>query len=507
MIYSTLVRKLLVLPYLAAFALLATACHKTPSNPSGDDDPLNPFKPVDNSVCVDAPILMPTSGKPTLGTAGKIIVTKTDDGSQVDMIDLEDLATVTIRDDGQMIPKEQITKDTKLNTFHDVLTSGGRYRVVHYTPLRATDNGLEIRLHTGVLTFDTEYKVTVEASVTEGQTEAWETTFKTKKKPGSTIMPDLIVAQNGKQDFCTVGGALNYASTLGKSTAITIQVTPGTYTDMLYLRDKDNVTVKGSGILRTYAVIAYANNESYESGSGSASTSKPVLGQAIGASGGRGLFLVENCNNLTLEKLTIRNTFGELKGQAETIYFNSGSNAHKLTIEDCELWSFQDTFLCKGLVYVHKSLIAGHCDYIWGYPKACLFEDCEICSLEAGYIVQARIQGQNDKGFVFLNCQLTAGDDAPYGKTYLARSGGDTNYYDNVTFIGCTMYPVIHSQGWYNNPRPNPSMPNATYGWKEYGSKDKDGNDIYGHNSYGCYLTEETAKNYSSKEAVLGADF
>jgi hypothetical protein len=50
-------------------------------------------------------------------------------------------------------------------------------------------------------------------------------------------------------------------------------------------------------------------------------------------------------------------------------------------------------------------------------------------------------------------------------------------------------------------------MPNATYGWKEYGSKDKDGNDIDGHNSYGCYLTEETAQNYSSKEAVLGADF
>ena len=511
------------------FLLLAAACHKTPSTPSGDDDPTPPTPPApveDPSVCVDAPILMPTSGKPALGTAGKIIVTKADtkaddDTQVVDMIDLADLATVTIREDGQMIPKKQITAETILNTFHDILTSGGRYRVVHYTPLRATDNGLEIRLHTGVLTFDTEYKVTVEAGVTDGQTEAWETTFKTKKKPDGTIMPDLVVAQNGKQDFCTVGGALNYAATLDKSKDVSIVVTPGTYTDMLYLRNKDNVKIRGTAISRSQVVIAYANNESYEYGTGggisySDPDKKPVLGEAIGASGGRGLFLVENCDNLTLENLTIKNTFGQLKGQAETIYFNSGSNAHKLIIENCELWSFQDTFLCKGLVYVHNSLIAGHCDYIWGYPKACLFEDCEILTRafsDKAFIVQARIQGQNDKGFVFLNCELTAEDGTPERMTYLARAtdhsleASNKITYDNVTFIGCTMYPVIHSQGWYNSPRPNPSMPNALSGWKEYGSKDPDGNLIYGHNSYGCYLTDDTAPNYSSKEAVLGKDF
>ena len=486
---------------LSLLIMTVAACHKTPATPSEGDDPTPP-PVVDNSVCIDAPILMPASAKPTLGTAGKIVVTKASDDSQVDLIDLADLATVTIREDGQMVPKEQITAETKRNTFHDILPSGGRYRIVHYTPLLATDKGLEIRLHTGVLTFGTEYKVTVDAGVIEGQDEAWVTTFKTKKKPESTS--ELIVSLDGKKDFCTVEGALNYASTLGKSMAVTILVLPGTYADMLYLRDKDNLTIRGTAISRSQVVIAYANNENYESGSGGASGSKPALGQAIGASGGRGLFLVENCDNLTLENLTIENTFGELKGQAETIYFNSGSNAHKLTIENCELWSFQDTFLCKGLVYVNKSLIAGHCDYIWGYPKACLFEDCEIRSLAAGYIVQARIQAQNDKGFVFLNCQLTAGDDVPDGKMYLARSGGDSSKYDNVTFINCTMYPVIHSQGWYNNPRPNPSMPNATYGWKEYGSKDKDGNPLYGHNSYGLYLTEETAQAYSSREAVLG---
>jgi pectin methylesterase-like acyl-CoA thioesterase len=49
-------------------------------------------------------------------------------------------------------------------------------------------------------------------------------------------------------------------------------------------------------------------------------------------------------------------------------------------VENCSLISWQDTFLCKGYVWVHNSLIAGHVDYIWGYPNACLFEDCEIRS-------------------------------------------------------------------------------------------------------------------------------
>ena len=444
---------------------------------------------------------MSSSAKPVLGTAGSIYVTRVSDGKVVDRIDLADLSGVTVRDDGQMIPKEQITSETVFNTFHDALYSGGRYRAVHYTPLRATDKGLEIKLHSGVLDYGTEYKVTVDAGVIQGLSNAWETTFKTRARPETTS--ELKVNPNGEGDFCTINGALKFASSLGKSEAVTILVAPGTYPEMLYLRDKENVTIKGTG-KRSQSVIAYANNESYENGSGGALTAKPATGKKIGTSGGRALFLVENCNNLTLENLTIRNTFGELKGQAETIYFNSGSNAHRLNIENCELWSFQDTFLCKGLVYVHKSLIAGHCDYVWGYPKACLFEDCEIRSLADGYIVQARIQGAGDKGFVFLNCRLTAGSGVQDGKVYLARSGGDSNYYDNVTFIGCTMYPIISSQGWYNSPRPNPSMPNATSGWKEYGSKDSSGNPIYGHNSYGIYLTDDTAKAFSSKEAVLG---
>ena len=221
----------------------------------------------------------------------------------------------------------------------------------------------------------------------------------------------------------------------------------------------------------------------------------------------RGVCLFENCDELVLGNLTLKNTFGA-QGQAEVIYFNSGSNAHKLTIENCALHSLQDTFLVKGQVWVHNSLIAGNVDFICGYPKACLFEDCEIrCEkYSKGFILQARVPGADDKGFVFLNCRITAGEGAADGTMYLARSGGSTDYYDNVTFVNCTMADVFAPAGWYTDPAPNPASATASSGWKEYGSKDASGNalSLTGRASCAKVLTEAEAAAYASRSAVLG---
>ena len=452
--------------------------------------------PFPQKVCVDEPLVLPMDKKPVLGSSGLIRVFTTD-GKEVDRIDLADMATVTVRDDGVMIPKAQITAETPLNTFMDVLQSGYRYRIVHYTPLRVRDDALVIRLHSGVLEFGKSYYVTVDESVCGKAVAAGEWHFTAKEKPST-----LKVAADGSADFCTVQGALNYASTLSKDTEVTVEVGSGTFEEMLFLRDKNKLTVKG--VSRDATVIRYPNNESYCSGSGASSTSKPTLGKAIGTPGGRGLFLVENCDELTLQDLTIENSFNQQKGQAETIYFNSGNNTHRLTIENCALLSWQDTFLTKGKVWVHKSLIAGHCDYIWGYPDACLFEDCEIRSRAAGYIVQARVPSASSKGFVFLRCTLTAESGVKDGSMYLARSGGDASVFDNVVYVNCTMGPVIAAAGWETSKTPNPSSPTATTGWREYGSVDPSGKAVTGHNAYGKVLTAEEAEPYSSRAAVLG---
>jgi len=444
-------------------------------------------------MCVDAPLVLELDSAPTLGTSGLIKVFKAD-GTEVDRINLADMATVTVRDDGVMLPNSQIANDASYTTFMDALPSGGRYRIVHYTPLQIKGKNLVINLHSGVLAFDTEYYVTVDESVCGKAVAAGEWNFTTTSSPSTT---EIRVSADGTADFCTLQRALSHCAD-----GAVITLADGTYDGLLYLRDKKNITVKGNS--RDKVKIAYPNSETYQNGSGGGTSSRPSVGSKVGSNGGRSLWLVENCDNLVLENLTVENTFGNLKGQAECIYFNSGSNAHKLTIEKCNLISYQDTFLCKGEVWVHNSLIAGHCDYIWGYPKACLFEDCEIRSRAAGYIVQARVPQADAKGFVFLNCNLTAESGVASDSMYLARSAGQDDCFDNVVYVNCTMSPAIRKAGWLGSPAPNPATPTATSGWREYNSKAPDGTAVTGHNTYGKVLTASEAEPYSSKAAVLG---
>ena len=463
-----------------------------------------PPDPSSTVLCVDAPLVIPFDSTPTLGTSGLVQVFKAD-GTLVDRIDLADLSKVDILSDGTMVPKGAdadagkiaIDNDSPFHTFMDALHSN-QYRIVHYTPFRIKGKTLEIKLHNEALSFGESYYVTLDASVAGKAIGKDDMPFTVKAAPsGSTFK----VASDGSGDFCTVQGALSYVSTLKKDDTVTIEIGEGTYQELLFLRNKNNVTIKGAS--REKSVIAYPNNDSYETGSGGSVSAKPSRGASIGKSGGRSVFLVESCDNLTLENLTIENTYSipSHKGQAETIYFNSN---YKLTVENCSLISWQDTFLCKGKVWVHNSLIAGHVDYIWGYPEACLFEDCEIRSRAGGYLIQARVPSVSNKGFVFLNCKLTAESGVKDGSMYLARSGGSKDYFDNVVFVNCIMDPVIATAGWHTNPAPNPSVPTATAGWREYGSVDTAGKAVTGHNASGKVLTAAEAEPYSSRKAVLG---
>lgn len=461
-----------------------------------------PPDPSATVLCVDAPLVVEVGSGATLGTSGLIKVFKADD-TLVDTIDLGDMGKMDVLEDGTMIPKGAdadknqiaIGNDYVMHTFMDVLHSN-QYRPVHYTPLRLESGKLIIKLHNEALDFGQSYYLTVDASVAGKAVAKDDMPFTTKAKPTGTT---LQVKADGSGDFCTVQGALSYASTLNKDAEVTLEIANGTYRELLFLRGKNNITLKGQS--RDGVKIAYPNNDSYETGSGASVASKPSVGSSIGKSGGRCLFLIETCNNVTLQDLTIENTYSipSHKGQAETIYFNA--DGKRLIIENCSLISWQDTFLCKGEVYVHNSLIAGHVDFIWGYPKACLFENCEIRSRAGGYIVQARINNASDKGFVFLNCNLTAESGVADGSMYLARSGGDTSKYDNVTYVNCTMSSVIAPAGWYTNPAPNPSAPTATSGWKEYGTT---GVSTASRNAYGKLLTATEAEAFSSKAAVLG---
>jgi hypothetical protein len=96
----------------------------------------------------------------------------------------------------------------------------------------------------------------------------------------------------------------------------------------------------------------------------------------------------------------------------------------------------------------------------------------------------------DDKGFVFLNSKLTHGPgpgplhgDVPNGATYLARSPGGTSSWDNIAFIHCRMDRHVAAVGWAGlgvngQPAPNPAVPNAASGWREYGTTDLAGTPV-----------------------------
>lgn len=357
----------------------------------------------------------------------------------------------------------------------DSLPAADRSRTLNTEQVWVEGNTLVVAPHFGVLEADTEYYVAIADGAVEGtlggeafeglgQNAGWTFTTSATAPTGN----DVTVAETGAADFRTLQGALTHVMlNVGKDEAATINLANGTYREPLYLRNKNNLTIKGES--RDGAVIQYRNNNSMNPG-----TSE------------RTLFLVESADMLVLKDLTIENTtlIGE-GGQAETIYFNS---PHRLIAKNAAFISEQDTLLLKGYAWFYQSLVAGSVDFIWGSNNVSLFEESEIRTVgrssgSGGYILQARTVGAEDKGFVFLNSELTRGT-GPTGNNVannshaLARSGGSPDYFDNVVFVNTKMDDHIRPEGWHTEPPPNPAEPTATSGWREYNSQDLAGNPI-----------------------------
>ncbi len=400
-------------------------------------------------ILSDTRIKLTFDDTPTLGTAGSARLYKVSDDTAVDNISVA----------GETVS----------------MPAADRTRAISADQIWVEGNTVVIAPHAGVLEAGTEYYVAIADGVIEGTLNGAEfvglgkdagwTFTTTADTPSGT---EVTVAETGEADFRTVQGALSYAMhELGKDDAVTINIMDGTYREPLYLRNKNNLTLKGESQEGT--VIQFTNNNGMNPG-----TSE------------RALFLVESADMLTLEDLTIKNTtlIGE-GGQAETIYFNS---PYRLVAKNAAFISEQDTLLLKGYSWFYQSLVAGNVDYIWGTAEVALFEDSEIRTIgrsdggSGGYILQARTP-ENVKGFVFLNSELTRGE-GPTGlnvadNTFsLARSGGSEAYYDNIVFVNTKMDDHIRPEGWHTDPTPNPATATATNGWREYNSMDLSGTPI-----------------------------
>lgn len=375
-----------------------------------------------------------------------------------------------------------------------------RQRLVRQHDLQIVDGQLRARLPQA-LDYDTEYEALAEARLVRGggfQGARW--TFRTT--PHRPAGDSVTVATDGRADFRTVQGALDYAMSLPRAQPLTINVRDGVYPELLYLRDKDNLTMRGAS--REATIVRAANSDTLNPGSGT--------GQEPGTPGilgGRALFLAQDSDLLDIRDIALHNSTLRLDGhspQAETLYFSSRDG--RLMVRNAHFVSEQDTLQLTGYAWFYKSLVEGNVDFIWGNNRAALFEDSEIRSIgdsarpdSGGYIVQARTIGAAEPGFVFLRSRLTrgpgpAGNVPADGSAYLARSPGTANTWDNVAFIDCSVGPHIAADGWLRRPLPNPLQG----GWREYGNRGPDGRP----RSYGGFMLDpQQAALLSTRAAVF----
>ncbi|MEO7578820.1 MAG: pectinesterase family protein [Massilia sp.] len=459
---------------------------------------------LDAAVNVDTSLKLTFDNPPTLGAGGTIRIFRKSDDAVIDTI--------------------------KISGETDALGYAGQAltRVVNTTPVKIVGNTVTIKLHSNKLAYNTEYYAAIANGVFTGATlngttfvgigksAGWNFTTKAAAPTASTVTVD----DDGDADFRTVQGALSYAmQKFNKAAPVTINVKNGSYEELLWLNNKDNVTIKGES--RDGVVISYTNYDTLNPGTGG-SQSSTATGSA---GGGRSVMLIETSDLLTLDTLSMKNTTlraANISAQAEVMYYNV--DAGRLIAKNASFYSEQDTLNLKGYAWFYQTLVAGNVDFIWGGSHAALFEESEIRSVgdstnanSGGYVLQARVPVQTDRGFVFLNSSLTHGpgpgalhSDVPNGATYLARSPGGTSSWDNIAFINCKMDSHINAAGWAGlgvngQPAPNPTVPTAAAGWREYGTTNLAGVPINLALRVGGYtLTDaEMAANFATRAKVF----
>tara|TARA_R110000868_G_scaffold83515_3_gene235668 strand:+ start:2964 stop:3983 length:1020 start_codon:yes stop_codon:yes gene_type:complete len=147
-------------------------------------------------------------------------------------------------------------------------------------------------------------------------------------------------------------------------------------------------------------------------------------------------------NDFIAKNLTIKNTSGPV-GQAVAL----SVKANRSYFENCWLIGFQDTLYAAGegfKNYFKNCYIEGSTDFIFGEATV-LFERCEIRSKANSYITAASTPENQDFGFVFKECKLTADEDV--NSVFLGRPW---RKHAKTVFLNCNLGSHIKSEGWHN---------------------------------------------------------
>ncbi|MGA2500501.1 MAG: pectinesterase family protein [Tepidisphaeraceae bacterium] len=362
-------------------------------------------------LCYDTPLAITFNQPVLLGTTGKIRIYDTNNSATpVDTVNVSQGAL-----------QGRTVGGVALNSY----------------AVRINGNVATVYPHSNVMTFSRTYYVTIDngaftdaagayfAGLTD--TNAW--SFSTKLA-GPANATNLIVAADGSGDFLTLQGAIDSVP-VGNTTPTAINVHNGTYTEIIRVNTKNNISIIGQD--RKQTIVAYPNNNSINP----STATRPSFG-------------FTSANDCSVQNLTITNSTPHGGSQAEALFI---SGSKRFICLNADVDSFQDTILCNAAgdqEYLQDSHVQGDTDFIWG-SGTLYATNCELMSMTSGgHLTQPRTpQGSN--GFAFVNC-LVDGAGGVTGSDLgrdAANSGNGNNFYGQDAYIDCVIDTnVIVAAGW-----------------------------------------------------------
>lgn len=288
---------------------------------------------------------------------------------------------------------------------------------------------------------------------------------------------DYVVAKDGSGDFLTIQEAIDAVPDFRKEKRTTILVRKGVYKEKLIVPEsKLNVSLIGEN-------GAVLTNDDY-------AQKKNCFGENMSTSGSSTCYIYGP--DFYAENITFENTAGRV-GQAVACFIE-GDRAY---FKNCRFLGNQDTLYNYGKdsrQYFENCYVEGTVDFIFGWSTV-LFKDCTIHSVGDGYVTAPATDKGKKYGYVFVNCKLTAADEAT--KVYLSRPWRP---YAQAVYIHCELGKHIVPQGW-NNWGKKENEKTAFYA--EYGNTGE-GASTRERASFGRQLKD--LKGYDVEEILLGTD-
>lgn len=410
--------------------------------------------PANNSVNVsnDMQFKLSFSATPILQRSGKISLYKSN-GTIVETIDLSQMPSGT--------PMSATWPWTET-------LNGTTIRVI---PVTVDGRSAYIRFSVNAMDFSTGYYITVDKSVFSNATSlgfngitANNWSFTTRLKPAADL--EYTVSADGTGDFATLQGVLNFLPT-GNANA-KIFVKNGMYIGLAFIKGKNKFTIEGES--KSGVIIKGYNNSNLN-----ASTHWRSVVNIQG-------------DDINLISLTFINTTPNGGTQAEALK----ANGARIVIANCDFYSYQDTVLLEGKIYVKECMLEGDVDFIWGTGTV-FFQSCEIRANDnGGYNVMAR-NNNAVHGYAFADCKLTRTSSATTTQ-YLGRDAGASYPYAEIVYLNCTLGPHIPAVGWSLNS----SIDASNIIFAEYRNVNESGALINtsGRNSKSKQLTASQAAQY-----------